>query len=416
VIADSVLINGGKPLIGQVSIQGAKNAALPILAATILFEDEVYLHNVPDLVDIRSMLEILRFLGAEYTFQYGTVHIKTKTVENKKVPLEISNKLRASSLIMGPMIARFGSTEVGMPGGCNIGPRPLNFHFSGLEALGSRVELESDKVDIKAVNGVSGEHELEFPSVGATENLIMASIFSPGTVTLKNVAKEPEIIDLVNFLNKSGAKIKFTDISTIEIEGVEKLHAIEYQVKPDRIEAGTFLMGAFATKGDVTLIGVDAEDLGFVIHKLKEMGANITVEGNTIRLQYKGEIKPVDIRTAIYPGFPTDLQPQMSILLTQANGSSTVVENIFENRLGHFDELKKMNAKVEVKDNQATINTSKLTGSTVDSFDLRGAAAMIIAGLCAAGTTRVEGMRHLHRGYEGFIQKLQHLGADIDYF
>jgi UDP-N-acetylglucosamine 1-carboxyvinyltransferase len=415
--ADSVLINGRKTLEGNVSIQGSKNAALPILAATILFQEECYLHNVPDLLDIRAMLEILEFLGAETSFENGTVYVNGKGVKSKPIPAEISNKLRASSLMMGPLLARFGGAEVGMPGGCNIGPRPLDYHFSGFEQLGAMVSMEEERVIISVGNeGVGGSFSLAFPSVGATENLILASVFCKKTVVLQNVAKEPEVLDMINFLTNAGADIQFTDVSVLEIKGVERLRSIEYTIKPDRIEAGTFLIAAFATKGSVKCIGADENDLEFVLYKLEEMGALIKREKDGISLSYNGIITPTNIKTAIYPGFPTDLQPQMSVLLTQASGESIVTERIFDNRLRHFPELQKMNAKVLIEGNQAIIQPSLLKGATVDSYDLRGAAAMISAGLCAKGTTRVKKLHYLYRGYEAYIEKLKLLGADIGYF
>ena len=415
--ADSVLINGGNPLNGKtVSIHGSKNSALPILAATTLYE-QVTLTNVPDLLDIRNMLLIHNFLGTKTEFDKGTIHLDLTESQGKCITSYYSDKLRASSLFVGPLLAKYNKAEVGMPGGCAIGARPLDYHFNGFKALGATVTEKPEEgiIEVLAPNGLAGEHELEFASVGATENLIMASVFSPSKVTLHNVAREPEIIDLINFLNKGGAKIKFTDYTTIEIEGVKKLSAVEYKVKPDRIEAGTFLMAAFATKGAVTILGADQEDLGFVIHKLREMGASIEVNKDAITLKYEGTIKPASIKTAIYPGFPTDLQPQMSILMTQAEGTSKIDETIFENRLTHVSELIKMGATVAVDKQTATIEPSKLTGAVVESFDLRGAAAMIIAGLCADGTTRVTNLKYLYRGYENFIEKLKYLGADIAY-
>lgn len=413
--AESVIINGGIPLKGQVSIQGAKNAALPILAASILFKKDVYLHNVPELEDVKAMLEILEFLGVNYTFKNNSVYLDCRNIVNKPVPMEISNKLRASSLIMGPLLARFGYAEVGMPGGCSIGKRPLDYHFGGFESLGAKVDLEEETVKIYSEEKLKGEHTLPFPSVGATENLITSAVFGQGRIEFKNVAKEPEIIDLIQFLSKSGADIRFTDVSTIEIVGVNELESVEYEVRPDRIEAATFIMAAIATRGDVTVKDVNVDDLGFVIHKLEEMGAGIEVGKNSIRAYYKGPLKGIDIQTSIFPGFPTDVQPQMTILMSQAATESSIVENIFNNRFRHLEEIQKMNAKVEMIDKKAVIYPSKLTGCPVDSFDLRGSAAMIMAGLCAKSSTRVMGMRHLHRGYQGFVEKLRHLGAEIRY-
>lgn len=413
--ADSVMVSGNKPLKGEVYIHGAKNAVLPILASTLLFKEEVVLYNVPDLIDIRNMLDILQYIGAEYKFEQGVVTIDPSGVKDVAIPEEISNKLRASSLVMGPMLARFKRAEVGLPGGCSIGERPLDLHYKGFEKLGAKVELEETRVHIYSENSMQGMHTLSFPSVGATENLIMAAALSEGTTVLENVAKEPEIMDMINFLNKAGARIKFADVNKLEIEGVSSLRSINYKIKPDRIEAGTFLMAAFATKGHVKLKGVNAKDLDFVLHKLRDMGAEISNDEDSIEIKYTGTIKATDINTAIYPGFPTDLQPQMSVLLLQAEGDSKIVENIFENRFTHLEELKKMKANVMIDDKEAILSKSNLRGAIVDSFDLRGAASMIIAGLCCEGPTRVNGMRHLHRGYDSFIEKLQELGADIVY-
>lgn len=412
---DSVLINGGTPIRGQVAIQGSKNASLPILAATLLSKGEVVLHNVPNLVDIRSMLEILEYLGASYTFKNNTVVINGKNVENKEITDEFSNKLRASSLTLGPLLSRFGSCEVGMPGGCAIGVRPLNIHFDGFEALNSSVYVESGIIRAQSDN-IHGTFTLEFPSVGATENLIMSSVYSKDVVYLKNVAKEPEVLDLINFLNTCGAKINFEDTSTLKIEGVDELHSsVEYWVQADRIEAGTFLMAAYASKGDITITGVNPNHLSFVLDKLSSMGAKIKTTENSISLAYDGSIDGTSIKTEVYPGFPTDLQPQIGVLLTQANKPSMLVENVFDHRFRYIDELLKMNAHIRTEGKVAYIEPSSLSGCRVEGHDLRGSASMIIAGICASGVTRVIGLKHLYRGYESFIEKLQHLGVDICY-
>lgn len=413
---DSVLINGGKELKGQISIQGAKNATLPILAASILFHDELVIKNVPHIADVQSFLDILQFLGSKYTFESGTITLNNKNVVYKRIPDDLSSKLRASSLLLGPLLARFGECEIGMPGGCSIGPRPLDIHFDGFERLGSEVFIEGGMIKAKA-NELHGEFTLRMQSVGATENLIMASVFNKGTVSLHNASKEPEVLDLIRLLRAGGAKIHLhEENNTIVIEGVEKLHPVEHSVIPDRMEAGTFLFAAFATKGSVTLTGVRPQDLTYPLEKLMVMGADIKTTADTITLTYKGKIDGTTVKTAVYPGFPTDLQPQMCVLLTQASKPSMIVENVFEGRYRYIDELLKMNAKIQTEGKVAFIEPSELSGCKVEGYDLRATASMIMAGLCADGVTRVTNLKHLFRGYEAFIEKLQHLGADISYF
>lgn len=411
---NSVIINGGNPLSGQVSIQGSKNATLPILSAAILFKEEVILHNVPELSDIHVMLEILEYLGATYTFEQGTVHLNCENLQNRSVPDELSNKLRASSLILGPLLARFGYCELGMPGGCAIGNRPLDLHFKGLQALGSEIYLESGMIRAQT-EGLKGEFTLDFPSVGATENLLSASVLSDGVVTIHNIAIEPEIMSMIDFLRKAGARIYKKDPATVVIEGVNELSSVEYYIPPDRIEAGTYLVAAFATKGNVTLLDVDPEDLHAPLQKLQEMGAHIEIGENSVSLSYNGEIRSTTIKTSTHPGFPTDLQSPFCVLMTQANAPSILVENIFNSRFRYIDELIKMNAMIRVEGNVAYIEPSKLSGCKINSFDLRGSAAMIIAGLVSEGVTRVTDLHYLYRGYEALIEKLQHLGADICY-
>lgn len=411
---DSVIINGKTQLKGQVSVQGSKNAALPILAATVLSTEEVVLHNVPDLSDIRAMLEILGHLGAVYTFENGVVHIDTKNIELKNIPDEMTTKLRASSLLLGPLLSRFGTCEVGMPGGCSIGARPLDIHFKGFEKLGATVYLENGV--IRAVSkGLDGDFTLDFQSVGATENLIMSAVLGQGKVTLRNIAVEPEIFNMIDFLNKAGARINMIDSVTVEIEGVEKIGYTEHQVDPDRIEAATLLVAGLASKGEVTVVGAKPEDMSIFLDKLREMGARVIIDGDKITVGYDGTLKGVTIKTAVHPGFPTDMQSQMAVLMTQADSSSLVVENIFNNRLQHIGELQKMGIKAHIEGNVAHIEPSELTGCRVAGYELRGAASMVIAGVIADGVTRVSNLSYLYRGYENFIEKLQHLGAEISY-
>lgn len=397
------------------SIQGSKNATLPILSTAVLFKQEVVLHNVPELSDIYVMLDILSHLGATYSFDQGTVQLDCKNLKNRRIPEEFSNKLRASSLILGPMLARFGDCELGMPGGCVIGNRPLDLHFKGLQALGSAVYVESGMIRAQT-EGLEGEFTLDFPSVGATENLISATVFNKGTVTLHNVAIEPEIMSMIEFLNQAGAKIERKEPATLVIEGVDALNSVEFRVPPDRIEAGTFLVAAFATKGNVTLRDANPDDMQAVLQKLSEMGAKIDIEGDRISLAYDGEIHGTTIKTSTHPGFPTDLQSPFCVLMTQATTPSILVENIFNSRYRYIDELQKMNANIRVEGNVAYVEPSRLSGCKIHSHELRGAASMILAGLTSDGVTRVTDLHYLYRGYESLVEKLQHLGADICYF
>lgn len=412
---DSVIINGKAQLRGHVSVQGSKNAALPILAAAVLNGEEVILHNVPELSDIRAMLEMLEYLGATYTFENGVVHLNTKDIQLKRIPDEMSNKLRASSLLLGPLLARFGSCEVGMPGGCSIGARPLDIHFKGFEKLGATVYLENGMIRAISNNGLDGDFTLDFQSVGATENLIMSAVLGKGKVILRNIAMEPEIMNMIDFLNKGGAKIRLTDAATCEIEGVDMIGYTEHQVDPDRIEAATLLIAGLATKGEVTVSGSNPDDMSIFLDKIREMGARVVIEHDKITVSYVGPLQGVTIKTAVHPGFPTDMQSQMAVLMTQAESSSLVVENIFSNRYQHIGELQKMGAKARVEGNIAYIEPSELTGCRVAGYELRGAASMIIAGLLADGVTRVSNLHYLYRGYENFIEKLIHLGAEISY-
>ena len=411
---ESIIINGGIPLRGSISVQGSKNETLPILAASFLVKRKVVLRNVPDIADVRSFLDILHYLGVDYTFELGTLTMDCRNIANKRIPDSLSNRLRASSLLLGPSLSRYGKCEIGMPGGCSIGPRPLNFHFDGFEKLGATVSIENGMIQAVTDEGLSGEYVLEFPSVGATQNLIMASVYGKGKVTLKNIAKEPEIIGMIDFLRAGGAEIKFSsDFNSIEINGIDAMDTVEYQIQPDRIEAGTLLACGLATQGDVTVTNVEPEHLTAFTEKLSDMGALVEIGKDTIRVAYQGELNPVNIKTAVYPGFPTDMQPQMVVLLTQASKSSVLVENIFNNRYRYVDELLRLNAKIQLEGSVAYVSPSELSGCPVEGYDLRATAAMVMAGLCAKGVTRVTGLEHMYRGYECFIEKLRELGADI---
>ena len=410
---ETIIVHGKNPLRGKVTPQGSKNASLPILAAAALSRNEVVLHNVPDLVDIHAMLSILEYLGATYTFEHGVVRLNCANIESKMIPDSYANRLRASSLLLGPLIGRFATCEVGMPGGCKIGVRPLDIHFKGFEKLGATVDVENGRIRILNAN-LQGEYTLEFPSVGATENFITSSVYNRGKVVLRNYAKEPEIMDLIHFLQAGGAKISFEDDhSDLVIEGIDDLQPIEYRVQADRIEAGTYLFAALATRGDVTVENMNPKPLSAPLEKLMQMGALVETTENSIRVAYKGDVKGVLVKTAVYPGFPTDLQSQMGVLMTQASTPSRLTEAVFEHRFRYIQELFRLNASITVNGQSAYIEPSVLSGCRVEGHDLRGTASMIIAGLCADGVTHVTGLKHLYRGYEAFIEKLQFLGADI---
>lgn len=412
---ESVIVNGQNALRGRVSIQGSKNAALPILAASVLFKGEVVLHNVPNLADIHSMLDILSFLGAKHSFENGVVRLDCSNLESKSIPDELSTRLRASSLLLGPLLSRFGKAEVSMPGGCKIGTRPMDIHFKGFEKFGAEVTLENGLILLEGPD-LEGEFTLEFPSVGATENLVTSAVHNNGKIILRNFAKEPEVLDLVRFLQTGGANITFSeDHTSMIIEGVSELMNAEFTIQADRIEAGTFLIAAFATKGNVQLVGANPEHLSVVLEKLTEMGADIKVEKDKISLAYAGKIQGTHIKTEVYPGFPTDLQSQIGVLLTQAETGSRLIESVYERRFTYIDELQRMNAKAKVDGRTAYFEPSNLSGCRVEGHDLRGTASMIIAGLLADGVTQVSGLRHMYRGYEAFVEKLQYLGADICY-
>ncbi|MFP3727447.1 UDP-N-acetylglucosamine 1-carboxyvinyltransferase [Priestia filamentosa] len=412
---NSVIINGGRKLKGTARVQGSKNAALPILAATVLVPRKVTLYNVPEIDDVKAMLEIMEYLGATYTFEKNVVVIDNEHLENKIISDELSSKLRASSLLLGPLLARFGSCSVGMPGGCSIGRRPLNYHFDGFEHLNSTVTVEEGIIKASS-NDIKGEYNLDFPSVGATQNLVSSSVYTKEGVIIRNIALEPENMALFNFLNTMGADVQMVDTNAVQVTGVERLQGGEFTIPFDRIEAGTLLVAAFATKGEITLTGVKPQEMTCILQKLMDMGAYIETRENEIALKYNGKILGANIRTGVHPAFPTDMQSQFSILMTRAEENfSVITETIFENRFRHLDELRKLSANVDIQKNVAIIYPSKLSACPVKGYDLRGSASMVIAGLIAKGATRVEGLEYMYRGYEAFVEKLTHLGADIYY-
>jgi len=411
-----IVIEGGHPLQGEVQVSGSKNAALPIMAASILTNGENHLFNVPNLLDILTMIRVLRSLGikAEYSHP-NNVRIWVNGHVKHVAPYELVTKMRASFFIIGPLLAKTGFAKIPLPGGCAIGARPVNIHLKGLEALGAEVELEHGFVIVKASKLKGARILLDFPSVGATETVMMAASLAEGETIIENSAREPEIIDLAEYLNKAGAKITGAGGETIRIEGVSSLKAVDYRIIPDRIEAGTLMIAAAATKGDVLIKGANLSHLDSNLIKLKQAGVSVEIVGENVRIKGGEKLKPIDIRTQPFPGFPTDMQSQMITLLSLAEGTSVVTESVFENRFMHVHELKRMGADIRLEGQSAIITgVKKLEGAPVKSRDLRAGAALIIAGIAAEGETLIEDLdRFIERGYERLDLKLQSLGATI---
>jgi UDP-N-acetylglucosamine 1-carboxyvinyltransferase len=412
---EKLVIEGGRPLTGAIQIHGAKNAALPILAACILASGTHTLHNVPNLLDIDTMLRILRALGCRAEQQGDTVSITTSTANSSHIPEELMGQMRSSIFLMGPLLARFGSVTVYQPGGCAIGERKIDLHLKGLQALGANIEEFANKIVCTADSLQGSEIVLDFPSVGATENIMMAAVKAEGITTIYNAAREPEIQDLQNFLNTMGADIIGAGTDTITIRGVESLSPCSYRIIPDRIVAGTFLVAAAATKGNITLERVNPAHLTSVIHVLKRAGVQIITDGDIIHVSCPTRPKAVErIVTSPHPSFPTDLQSQVMVLLSLADGLSVMKETIFEGRFKHVDELSRMGADIRVDMSSAFIRgVPRLYGATVEATDLRAGAALVIAGLAAHGTTIVEQIHHIDRGYDRIEHMLSMLGASV---
>lgn len=402
---------------GDIFIEGAKNACLPILAASILCNGDTVIKKVPFLSDINVMCSLLEEIGISITkdLKNKSIQINTKNIFNKLVSYDLVKKIRASFLLAGPMLARFGKASIQMPGGCAIGVRPIDLHLKGFKALGAEILQEHGIIEINAERGLIGtEIYLDFPSVGATENIIMASVLAKGTTVISNCATEPEIVDLIEFLNKMGAKIEGGGTETIKIKGVDSLNHCEHTIIPDRIEAGTFLVLGAATKGELNILDVNCEHLKAVTSKLREINVHIEEKDNKIFLSGKNIFKNVDIKTMPYPGFPTDMQPQFMSLMTICNGTSIINETIFENRFMHASELGLMGANIKIEGSSAIINgVEKITGAKVKATDLRAGAALIIAGLCAEGISEISDIYHIERGYYNIEEKLRTIGAKI---
>jgi len=408
------VIKGGNRLEGTVGVDGSKNAVLPIMAATLLCAGESTIHDVPNLRDIQMMADLLRYLGASVSWEPGTLTVDTSGITTVNVPETLMRRMRASNLVLGPLLARFGEVSISQPGGCNIGARPMDLHIRGLRALGASITERAGYITARTTRLRGTEIHLDVPSVGATENLMMAAILAEGTTVIRNAAKEPEIVDLQNFLNRLGARVKGAGTGVIKVEGVSALHPAEHHVIPDRIDAGTHMVAAAITRGDVLVTGVIPEHVEPVIAKLREMGASVTVADDGVRVQVDKRLKAVDVKTMPYPGFATDMQPQMMALLTVAGGASIVTETIFENRFKHVPELVRMGANIRIEGHTAIVRgVEHLSGAYVEATDLRAGAALVLAGLAAENTTIVEHVEHIDRGYARLEEKYRMLGADI---
>ena len=413
---DKFIIHGGKELNGTVQISGAKNATLALMPAALLASGESVLSNTPELNDVFTMSKLLKQLGAEIQFENQILKINSSTVNNQIAPYEHVKKMRASVYVLGPLLARYGFAKVSLPGGCAWGPRPINLHLEGLKKLGADIELDEGYIIVKAKRLQGAKINFDKSSVGATGNILMASVLAKGTTIINNAAMEPEITNLVNFLIKMGAKISGINTSILEIEGVDELHPAEIETIPDRIEAGTFLVAAAMTKGNILVRGGIDEHLYAVLAKLEDTGARIEVNGTDIRIDAQNiEPKSIDVSTGIFPGFPTDMQAQWLALMSIADSVSTVTDTIYTDRFSHVAELTRLGADITVQENNAVIKgVKKLKGAKVMSTDLRASASLVLAGLAAEGVTEVLRVYHLDRGYQRLEEKLRSLGADIE--
>ena len=410
-----IIVKKSGPLKGHVKIEGAKNAVLPIISATLLAEGKSVLQGVPDLKDVYVISELLKHLGAEVEYKDNTLIVDASNITTCEAPFELVRKMRASFLVMGPLLARFNHTKISMPGGCAIGTRPIDLHLKGFKELGAEIEMDHGFVEAKSDKLIGSKIYLDFPSVGATENIIMAATLAQGTTILENAAQEPEIVDLANFLNKMGANVKGAGTDTIEIVGVEKLQGAKHTIIPDRIEAATYMVAAAMTKGDITVDNVMLEDLKPVVAKLREAGCEVIEMGSSVRVIGPEKLQSIDIKTLPHPGFPTDVQAQFMAMLAVSNSSGTVTETLFENRFMHVEEFNKMGANISIEDKSAIVRgVEKLHGAQVKATDLRAGAALILCGLIADGTTEVGDIYHIQRGYVDIDKKINALGGNVE--
>jgi UDP-N-acetylglucosamine 1-carboxyvinyltransferase len=411
---DKLAITGGTPLQGEVRVSGAKNAALPILCAALLTSEPLVLTNVPKLNDVRTMRSLLAQMGVRAEGDDDALTLSAATIDWPLAPYEMVKTMRASILALGPLLARCGEARVSLPGGCAIGLRPVDQHIKGLQAMGAEIDLDHGYIDARAKRLSGANFVFDVVTVTGTENLLMAATLAAGTTVLDNAAREPEVVDLADCLNAMGARITGAGTDRIVIEGVSRLSGATHAVMPDRIETGTFLVAAAATGGEVALTGARPDTLGAVLDKLAEAGVAATIDGSTIRIQRNGRLRSVSMRTAPYPGFPTDMQAQLMALMTVADDAAMITETIFENRMMHVQELKRLGAAIEVEGNTAIVRgAQKLTAANVMATDLRASAGLVIAGLIAEGETVIDRIYHLDRGYERIEDKLSALGAHI---
>ena len=411
---DTIVIEGQHDLKGSVHIGGAKNAALPILVSSLLSDGWNTYTNVPDLKDIQSIIALLNQLGAQTEVEQDCVRINASGLNVFEAPYELVRKMRASILVLGPLVARLKKARVSLPGGCAIGARPINLHLKGLKQLGATIELEHGYVEASADRLRGADIYFDVVSVTGTENLMMAAVLADGVTVLRNAAREPEVVALAEVLTQMGAQIEGAGTAVMTIKGVSSLSPVTVKIIPDRIETGTFMVAAALTGGDITILDCEPEHLGAVVHKLQSTGATIDIQDQSMRVRGSGEIKSVDIKTLAYPGFPTDMQAQFMVLMSIASGTSVISETIFENRFIHVSELRRMGADITVSGNTATVRgAGKLSGAPVMATDLRASASLILAGLAAEGTTAVSRVYHLDRGYEKIEDKFSHLGAAI---
>jgi UDP-N-acetylglucosamine 1-carboxyvinyltransferase len=411
---DKIVIRGGERLIGEVEVSGSKNAVLPVFAASLLAEGENLFHQVPNLMDVRTIIRVLSNLGVKVGKEEKSYRVDATDISTHEAPYEMVKTMRASILVLGPLVARLGKARVSLPGGCAIGARPVNLHLMGLEALGAKIEIRHGYIEAEA-HGLRGASiTFDTPTVTGTENLMMAAVMAKGKTTLQNAAMEPEVMELADVLIKMGAKIKGAGTSVIEIEGVKSLHAIEHTVIPDRIEAGTLMVAAGLTRGNIKLLRCPLHHMEAIVKKLRQSGMEIEPEGDGARVVGNRRIRSVDVKTLPYPGFPTDMQAQFMVLMSLAKGLSVISETIFENRFIHVSELIRMGADIRIVGNSAIIQgVENLSGAPVMASDLRASASLVVAGVGAEGVTEVSRVYHLDRGYEGLDKKLAQLGANI---
>jgi UDP-N-acetylglucosamine 1-carboxyvinyltransferase len=409
-----IVVNGGRKLVGSVKVSAAKNSVLPIIAASLLCPEKCTLEEIPLLEDVYCICDVLNSMGAATSISDNMLTIKSENLNDIEPPYELVRKMRASFLVAGPLLARMGKVKISLPGGCNIGTRPIDLHLKGLSALGAEINIGHGYVEAKADKLKGAKIYLDFPSVGATENIMMTSVLAEGETVIENAAEEPEIVDLANFLNSMGANVIGAGTDTIKIVGVKELKGTTHCVIPDRIEAGTYMIAGAITGGEIVVENVIIEHVKSIIAKLTEAGVKVYEDQNRVRIVSEGKMQAVDVKTLPYPGFPTDLQAPMMALMCTSNGNSIITETVFENRFMHVCELKRMGANIKIDARSAVVEgVDRLTGAKVKATDLRAGAALVLAGLCAEGRTEVSDVFHIDRGYVDIENKLRYLGADI---